>query len=188
MVENASQLFNHVMTLVIMAIALGMDALSVGLGMGMLTLRYKQIFKIGLVIGVFHMIMPLIGIAIGELLSQHFGEMSQIAGGILLVLLGGQMIFSSFGRGDEPIIRPVGFGLFVFAFSVSLDSFSVGLSLGIYGAKIVLTIILFGLTSMVLTWVGLVIGRNFRHFVGHYSEAFGGLILLIFGVKLLLHV
>ena len=41
---NVSQLISEMITLVIMAFALGMDAFSVGLGMGLIRLRFRQIF------------------------------------------------------------------------------------------------------------------------------------------------
>ena len=173
------------MTLWFMSIALGMDAFSIGLGMGMLSLRIKQIMKIGITIGLFHMLMPLGGMTIGKEISVHFGGIAGIVGGILLVILGMTMIRSSFSKDDEPFVRPVGFGLLVFALSASLDSFSVGLSLGIYGAKTWLTIFMFGMMSMVLTWCGLMMGKKVQKWLGSYSEALGGCILLAFGVKIL---
>lgn len=184
---NTNAIIGQFFTLLIMAMALGMDAFSVGMGMGMVKLRLRQIAKIGMTIGIFHVIMPLSGILIGEFLSAHFGGFAVMAGGVLLLLLGAQMIFSSFYKDDDPIVQPIGFGLIIFALSVSLDSFSVGLSLGIYGAKVFLTIILFGITSMVMTWMGLLLGRKFQQILGPYSEALGGIILFTFGLKLLLH-
>ncbi|TCP20247.1 putative Mn2+ efflux pump MntP [Scopulibacillus darangshiensis] len=185
---EASAIVGQVVTLSIMAIALGMDAFSVGMGMGLLQLRLKQIAKIGVVIGLFHVIMPLLGMIIGMFLSHHFGRIAAMAGGVLLLLLGAQMIFSSIHQSDDhPMVRPVGVGLLIFAISVSLDSFSVGLSLGIYGAKVLLTILLFGFASMFLTWLGLLIGRKAQQFLGRYSGLLGGLILFTFGLKLLLH-
>ncbi|WP_152446668.1 manganese efflux pump MntP family protein [Bacillus sp. THAF10] len=173
------------MALFLMAIALGMDAFSVGLGMGMIKLRLRQIFYIGLTIGAFHVFMPLCGMIIGVFLSEKFGEIATIVGGCLLVLLGLQMMASSMKNEDGPMISPVGAGLFLFALSVSLDSFSVGLSLGIYGARTMLAILLFGAVSMILTWFGLIFGRKLQGWLGAYSEALGGSILLGFGIKLL---
>jgi manganese efflux pump family protein len=183
---NISEIIGEFLTLLIMAFALGMDAFSVGLGMGFIRLHYKQMIYIGLIIGIFHMWMPLIGMVIGRILSDQYGTMATIAGGILLVILGIQMILSSLRNNDKPMITPVGFGLILFALGVSLDSFSVGLSLGIYGARTLLTILLFGVVSMVLTWLGLFLGRRVQQWLGAYSEALGGSILLAFGIKLLL--
>ncbi len=179
-------ILGELLTLMIMAFALGMDAFSVGLGMGMIPLRLLQIFKIGITIGGFHVVMPLTGMAIGKLLSAHYGTIATLVGGCLLLLLGLQMIISSFRPGEDKMITPVGIGLFVFSISVSLDSFSVGLSLGIYGVRTILTVTLFGIFSTVLTWGGLLLGRKVQNWLGTYSEVLGGSILFIFGLKLLL--
>lgn len=132
---DISGLISELITLVIMAFALGMDAFSVGLGMGLVRLRFRQIFYIGVIIGLFHIWMPLLGMFIGKLLSDKLGMLATYGGGVLLLILGIQMIYSSFKRDEEPFIKPVGWGLIIFALSVSLDSFSVGLSLGIFWSK-----------------------------------------------------
>ncbi|HEY2420253.1 MAG TPA: manganese efflux pump MntP family protein [Neobacillus sp.] len=175
----------EVVTLLIMALALGMDAFSIGLGMGMYKLRLRQIFKIGITIGLFHVWMPLVGVLAGKFLSAKFGAFATIIGGLLLVILGIQMIWASRKKGEEKIITPIGFGLLLFALSVSLDSFSVGLTLGIYGAKTAMVIICFGIMATVQTWAGLLLGRKVQSWLGSYSEALGGGILLAFGIKLL---
>lgn len=175
----------EIVTLVVMALALGMDAFSVGLGMGMYNLRLRQIFKIGITIGLFHVWMPLVGMLAGKFLSEKFGAFATIMGGLLLVILGIQMIWASLKKGEEKVITPIGFGLILFALSVSLDSFSVGLTLGIYGAKTVMVILCFGIVATVQTWAGLLLGRKVQGWLGPYSEALGGGILLAFGLKLL---
>ena len=176
----------ELLTLILMAFALGMDAFSVGLGMGMFRLTKRHIFKIGITIGIFHVWMPLLGMLAGRFLSAQFGAIAGYIGGGLLVLLGLQMIWSSFKEDEESLITPVGMGLFIFALSVSLDSFSVGLTLGIYGARTALVLTCFGVAAMVLTWAGLLVGRKMQGWIGTYSEALGGSILLAFGIKLLL--
>ncbi|MGD6900585.1 manganese efflux pump MntP family protein [Bacillus infantis] len=177
--------FGELITLMLMAFALGMDAFSVGLGMGMFELRLRQIFKIGITIGLFHVFMPLLGMMAGRFLSEQFGSIAAYIGGGLLLLLGAQMIWSSIKDDDSSLITPVGFGLLIFALSVSLDSFSVGLSLGIYGAKTALVLVCFGAAAAILTWAGLLAGRKVQGWLGSYSEALGGAILLAFGIKLL---
>ena len=171
--------------LLIMAFALGMDAFSVGLGMGMFQLKMKQIAIIALTVGFFHIWMPLLGMAAGRFISGHFGVFAAYAGGLLLVMLGIQMFISGLRGGDSSLLAPVGYGLLVFALSVSLDSFSVGLTLGIYGARTLLTVLCFGFAAAVLTWLGLLAGRKVQGLLGMYSEVLGGGILCAFGFKLL---
>ncbi|MBN6885032.1 manganese efflux pump family protein [Cytobacillus horneckiae] len=179
-------IFGEVLTLGLMAFALGMDAFSVGLGMGMYKLRYRQIFKIGVTIGLFHVMMPLLGMMAGRFLTDQFSDIASYIGGGLMIILGSQMLWSSMKKEEESLITPVGMGLIIFALSVSLDSFSVGLTLGIFGAKTALVLTLFGVTAMALTWTGLLLGRKVQSWLGKYSISLGGGILLAFGIKLLL--
>ncbi len=58
--------FEQLIPLIIMAFALGMDAFSVSLGMGMMPLKLRQILYIGMTIGIFHIIMPFIGMVLGR--------------------------------------------------------------------------------------------------------------------------
>ena len=174
-------------TLLIMAFALSMDAFSLGLGMGMYKLSKRRILKIGLAVGLFHVLMPLMGMAGGRMLSAQFGDIAGHIGGAVLFFLGVQMVWSSFKEEDSSLLAPVGIGLVLFALTVSLDSFSVGLTLGIYGARTAAVLTSFGMAAMVLTWLGLFLGRRLQHWVGTYSELLGGSILIVFGIKLLFH-
>ncbi|WP_342433597.1 manganese efflux pump MntP family protein [Neobacillus sp. FSL H8-0543] len=180
-------MIGEIITLLLMAFALGMDAFSVGLGMGMFKLRLRQIFSIGITIGFFHVWMPFVGMFAGKFLSEKFGTFASLLGGLLLILLGLQMIWGGVKKDEKStLLAPAGFGLLLFALSVSLDSFSLGLTLGIYGAKTILVIAFFGVAAAILTWSGLMLGRKFQGWLGYYGEALGGSILLAFGIKLLM--
>ncbi|PWK16284.1 putative Mn2+ efflux pump MntP [Tumebacillus permanentifrigoris] len=180
------------MTLLVMALALGMDAFSLGLGMGMLKLRPREIARISSTIGVFHVVMPLLGMVVGLYLSSVIGDFTRWIGALLLIGLGGQMVWNSiFSREDEhgdsrAAARTSGWGLFLFALSVSLDSLSVGFSLGTFGANLGLAVTLFGICGMVLAALGLAIGGRISHLFGEYGEAIGGAVLIAFGLKFLL--
>ncbi|MFD1852186.1 manganese efflux pump MntP family protein [Oceanobacillus bengalensis] len=167
-----------------MAVALGMDAFSVSLGMGMQRMRLKRIALIGIAIGIFHVIMPFLGILLGKVISDQIGNFAIIASAFLLVAIGAQMIINAFIGDDKKRLQPIGFGLLIIAFTVSLDSFSVGLSLGMSGAKIAIVLFLFGVASTILTWIGLLLGRKVHSFLGVYSEILGGSILCGFGFKI----
>lgn len=177
----------ELVTLILMSFALGMDAFSVGLGMGMFKLRLRQIATIGITVGLFHIWMPLVGIIAGRILSDQFGKVTAYAGAGLLLFLGLQMLLTGLRGKEEVVVAPFGTGLLLFALSVSLDSFSVGLSLGIMGAKTVITIICFGAVAVVLTWAGLLLGRKVQRWLGVYSQVLGGSILFAFGLKVIFH-
>ncbi|WP_163539142.1 manganese efflux pump [Gracilibacillus sp. YIM 98692] len=169
-----------------MAFALGMDAFSVGLGIGMQEIRLKRIFIIGLVVGFFHILMPFIGLMVGSFISGKVEGIAVLAAGLLLCGIGFQMIMQTFIDHGGQLLAPVGFGLFVFAFTVSLDSFSVGLSLGLSGIATAFAIIIFGIFATILTWTALLIGRRTHYLLGTYSEILGGSILFGFGLHILI--
>lgn len=177
----------EIITIMIMALALGMDAFSIAIGMGMVGLQIKQMIRIGVTVGIFHIIMPLLGIIFGKILSNYFGHYAILLGGALLLMIGFQMVYSSFqhNEGEGHWLKPVGIGLILFSFSVSLDSFSAGLSLGMLGAKTFLTLASFGMMSMILSWTGLLMGSKLQQYIGSYGQCLGGLILIGFGVKLI---
>lgn len=179
-------MIGELVTLFIMATALSLDAFSISLGMGILGLSRYRMAKISLTVGVFHLLMPLLGILLGRLVSQYFGMLATMLGGLLLLILGGYMFLSSFRQNNETYMMPVGIGLFLFSFSVSIDSFSVGLSLGMLGARTIATIVAFGMMSLILSWLGLLLGARFQRYFGHYGEMLAGMILIAFGLKIIL--
>ncbi|PZE19412.1 manganese efflux pump MntP family protein [Paenibacillus xerothermodurans] len=175
------------LAILIMAVALGLDALSLGIGIGMKGIRKLHVLKLSILIAIFHMIMPLLGMVTGEYVGYLLGGVATKAGGILLVLLGAHMIYSSL-RGEEiaSFDHRTLWGMLLFALSVSIDSFSVGVSLGMFAGDMVLTVLMFGTVGGVMAIAGLMLGRNMGRWVGVYGEAVGGGILLLFGIKFLL--
>jgi putative Mn2+ efflux pump MntP len=169
-------------SLLFLAVALGLDAFSVCLGIGMQRIRLKRMAEIGIVIGLFHLFMPFLGILTGKLLLGPVGEWAEMGGGLLLAGIGFHMFFQAFQKEEENFLKTVGVGLWVLGFSVSIDSFSVGLSLGIAGAHLLLALVLFCTVSMVMAWLGLLFGRKVQSFMGAYSEMLGGSILIGFGL------
>ncbi len=186
-VEATVFLWGQFLTLLLIAIALGMDAFSLSIGLGMVGLRLRKIVNISIMIGCFHVAMPLLGIAIGTYLSDIVGDIAIFIGGGILILLGVHMLWSVFfGENEGSIIKTSGLGLILFAFSVSLDALSVGFSLGLMAVNKWLAVSLFGIIGGMMACAGLLLGRSVGGWLGEYSEIIGGVILLIFGLKFIL--
>jgi putative Mn2+ efflux pump MntP len=172
-------------TLSIIAIALGMDAFSLGLGIGTRKPSHKRKILISCFIAIFHIFMPLIGIWIGQFLSYYFHHIAVIVGGAMLCLLGLQMFWSSIQEQDDvlPFSDRTVLGLILIAFSVSLDSLSAGLSLGFFATDPILTVLLCGIAGGVMAWIGLYFGRLMGSWIGKYGEVFGGIVLMTLGIQ-----
>lgn len=93
----------EVLSIIFMAFALGMDAFSVGLAIGMQEIRLKRIFTIGLTVGIFHIVMPFIGLLLGTMISTQIEGIAILAAGLLLCGIGFQMVLQTFQKKGKVI-------------------------------------------------------------------------------------
>lgn len=168
------------------AIALGMDAFSVSLVLGIQNIRLKIAMLLSLLIGICHMILPTIGILLGQALLNKIGHVTTILSGLLLFGIGIHMFLGAFTGSERKAFQLTGYGIIVLALSVSIDSFSVGLSFGMSGIHSFIMILLFGCVSSFLTLLGLLIGRKISGLLSLYSELLGGSILIVFGLTVMM--
>lgn len=175
------------LTLLMISFALSMDAFSLGIGVGMVGIRFREIIKVSITIGLFHVVMPVVGIAVGAYLSDLVGDIAVFIGGGVLMVIGVHMLWNGFRNGDQKsLLHTKGFGLLLFAFSVSLDALTVGFSFGLIEVNKLLAVSLFGVMGGAMSYFGLLLGRNVGGWLGEYSELLGGLILFCFGLKFML--
>ena len=171
------------LAIAMLAVAIGFDAFSLGIGIGMKGFRYRQMLALSVIIGVMHMLFPIIGIYAGKLMSGMLGILATYIAGGVLIFLGINMILNAFGQKEQSPIRRITFiSMLAIGISVSLDSFSVGLSLGMLTNHQWVTVILFGVAGLCMSLAGLLLGKSVRHTIGEYGEALGGVILTVFGV------
>jgi putative Mn2+ efflux pump MntP len=175
------------LTLLMIAFALSMDAFSLGVGVGMVGIRFREILKVSITIGLFHVAMPLIGILVGVYLSEMVGDVAVFIGGAVLMAIGIHMFWNGLIQGEEKsMMQTKGLGLLLFAFSVSLDALTVGFSFGLMEVNKLLAVALFGITGGIGACCGLLLGRSVGGWLGDYSEVVGGIILFVFGLKFML--
>jgi len=174
--------------IIVLGLVLGTDSFSVSICLGTQQNGFKKNIKISLVIGIFHVLMPLIGLYIGQLLGVLLNELAVYIGGGILIVLGGHMLYEYFQPSSEAssFENVEGFGLLVLALGVSIDALSVGLSLGTIGADIIFTSLLIGFIAFLMTGTGLFLGNEVGRYVGKKGTLIGALILLALGIRVLL--
>lgn len=173
-------------TLLALAVALGADAFSLCIGIGMAGVTRRQIAVVSLTVLLFHIFMPLLGWYAGGFLGSKMGKAASIAGALLLVYLGVKMIWESLKVGkDEPkfVITNTG-GLLLLSASVSMDALSVGFTLGTQQVSLVLAAGVIGLVAGIMTFGGLTLGKHVGDWIGDKAELVGGIILTGIGIKL----
>ena len=175
---------NVIISVWILAFALSMDAFSVSLSIGMQEIRLKKIAFIGLVIGLFHMVLPFIGIILGHYISENVTFITELTGGFILVFIGSHMFINALQNKSRGVSIQ-GWKIWLVALFVSIDSFPAGLSVGFMAINPLLILMTFGICSILFSWIGMVIGSKVHAKTGKYSEMLGGVILYLIGLSLI---
>lgn len=175
-------------TLIVLAIALGTDAFSLCVGIGLAGVNRRQIILISVTVLIYHVAMPLIGWLVGEFAGNLLGRVAAIAGSLLLVYLGIKMVWDTRRHQIEkaPVRVEMSIkGLLLLGASVSMDALSVGFTLGTNQVNLLLASVLIGLVAGIMTFAGLVFGRFLGGWIGEKAQLLGGLVLVGIGVKMI---
>jgi putative Mn2+ efflux pump MntP len=174
----------------ILAVGLAMDAFAIAICAG-LTMRKADLRKactVGLYFGLFQAIMPLIGYITAIWFADMIAAYGHWVAFGLLSFLGGKMIIGSFRQNDkseeETSLRPA--KMLPLAFATSIDALAVGVSFAFLQVDIVMAAILIGAVTFALCISGVLIGKAFGVRLKTKAELFGGLILILIGVRILL--
>ena len=165
----------------LVAISLSMDAFSLSLLYGTLGLKPNKELLISIIVGIFHFFMPIIGLIFGKVTVNLIDTKIDRITGIIFIGLAVEMLLSINKKDDIKELTGI-ISLFFFALAVSVDSFFMGISLGINNTNIILSAFIFMITSMIFTLVGLKIGNKIKIKMGNLSTIIGSIILLILGL------
>lgn len=170
-----------------MAIALGMDAFSLAIGLGLNGLTRKDALELCGWIGVFHVAMTIAGLTIGALVQGVIGHWAQWFGAVLLIALGLHMLYATlFVKQSLTAIGATLPAMMLFSATVSVDAMSVGFSLGLRSATYgIVSAITFGFVGAAMCLIGVGIGKRAGGLTGLYGELFGAVILIGYGIHLL---
>ena len=168
-------------SILLIGIALSMDTFSLSLGVGMFGISNKKALKLAFIVGIMHFIMPFLGTILGSQLIKVFEIKYDILLGFILIIIALQMIVDII-RHEEEKFNLSFIGMFLFAFGVSLDSFSLGLGLKANTSNIYLAMFLFAICSSLFTYIGVFVGRFANQLLGIYANIIGAIILFILGL------
>ena len=173
----------ELLILLLIGISLSIDAFSVSTCLGMCDISLKRTLKISLTVGLFHFIMPILGVIISYQLHKILLINSDIILGIILLLLGTQLFIETIKPSNKEINNT---GTLLFAFGVSLDSFSVGLGLSAITDNLLLASTIFTVCSFSFTFLGLTIGKYINKLLKKYSYLLGTILLTMLGIIFLI--
>lgn len=177
------------LALSVIAIALGVDSLVALFAIGASgNCQSKKIFfRLSLIIGLFHFMMPIIGSLFSALLINYISEYATYLSAAIFALLGFKMIKEGFVSEPPQIVINLSKAILL-SYALSIDALAAGFSLTLVKESFSIYVIslLFAVVAFSMSYIGYYIGRKCSHLNTKYSYLTGGLVLVILALKSLL--
>ena len=146
----------------------------------------RKSLKMAFIMGFFQGGMTLLGWALGSKFSSYISDFDHWIAFILLVYLGGKMIYESFRDESSSLSSLSTRTLLTLGIATSIDALAVGISFAFLKVEIVSAAVMIGATTFILSAIGVLIGKKFGFKYKNKATVAGGLILILIGTKILL--
>lgn len=171
------------------ALGLSMDAFAVAIckGLAMSKITFRKSLIVGLWFGGFQGLMPLIGYLLGVQFKSYITAIDHWIAFVLLGIIGANMIREALSKDEEKASDSLAFkDMLVLAIATSIDALAVGVTFAFLQVDIIPAISFIGVTTLILSMIGVKIGNVFGVRYKSKAELAGGIILIIMGTKILL--
>lgn len=173
--------------LFVIAVGLSMDAFAVSVckGLSVQKVKPKHYLIVAAYFGGFQALMPLLGYLLGVRFEVMVANVDQWIAFVLLGLIGANMVRES-RAGEEKLDDSFTVStMLLLAVATSIDALAIGVTFAFLGVNIVEAIILIGITTGIISGVGLKIGNVFGSRYKSKAEMAGGIVLILMGIKIL---
>lgn len=177
----------NILDLFILAVGLSMDAFAVSVckGLSLGKIKPKHMCIAGAWFGGFQALMPLIGYFLGSFFAEMIEKYDHWVAFVLLAIIGGNMIKESFGK-DEKVDSSMDVkSMLLLAIATSIDALAVGVTFAFLQVQIVPAVSFIGVITFIFSAVGVKIGSLFGTKYKSKAELFGGIVLVLIGIKIL---
>lgn len=187
--------------LLLLALALSMDAFAVSIGLGAKHRNHtaKIAAMAGIYFGLFQGLMPLIGYLGGRTILGFIANLAPWIACVILLILGGKMLYEAFSDDDEdethsnaldianqnelPITQKT---MTTLAIATSIDAMAAGFTLNLIPVNPYLACLIIAIVTGVFSFFGVFLGKQSGTWLESKAEIFGGLMLIGIGLKMVL--
>ena len=195
---------------ILLAIALAMDAFAVAIGLGAKSQKQSKQYLLrlaiytGLYFGIAQGVMPLIGYLLGAALLGWLAAAAPWIGGFILIGLGSKMLYEMFfGDEEEAVDKGLYINseavsvndslkknnnhrtMFTLAIATSIDAMAAGFTLNLLALNAWLACIIIGIITAVFSVFGVYLGKQSGTYLEDKAEALGGFVLILIGLKVI---
>ncbi len=181
------------LTVLLIGLALAMDAFSVALSKGLACgrPRPRSGLMIGVVFGGFQFLMPLLGWLTVSLFAGLIEKYSPFISFVLLGAIGIKMIYEALKPSDDPCHDPGIItlrSLLIFGIATSIDALAVGFTFvqERHVPTVLCYCLLIGIVTFFISGAGYFIGGKLGDAIGDKGGVLGGIVLILIGLKMLL--
>ncbi len=179
------------------AVALGLDAMSVSAAIGVRWHGPRQKFRLAWHMGLFQFLMPVLGWLAGAQLASLLEKVGSYVAAALVFAVAVKMLHEavkSHPGADEDAVAAVavrpdptrGWSLMALSVATSIDALVVGFSLGLRGtSSIIWPSLAIGVVAAAMSLAGVVIGKSLGDRFGKPAEIAGAVVLMLLAVSFL---
>ena len=175
----------HLIEILFLAAALGVDCLVVSFSQGLVFTRNrtKNSLALAFTMGLSQGIMPCAGYFFTGAISRYIEPYAKWLVFIIFFILGAKLIYEAFNQKDENICCIdfkclIGMGL-----ATSIDALASGVSLNLTKTPLMLSVLIIGFMSFLMSVSGFWLGNFFKKLPSKYLEISGGIILILLAFK-----
>ena len=175
-----------------------MDAFAVAVctGLGQTRFKISDALLVGLFFGAAQAGMPALGYLVGSGFSEKISFIDHWVAFAILVAIGGKMLVDTHKEKKNDCANVTGpctaggaltfSKLFLLAIATSIDALAVGVSFAFLNVKIIFAVCIIGLTTFVLSIVGVRVGSLCNTRFRFWANIAGGVMLIAIGAKILI--
>ena len=179
------------LAVVALILPLSLDTFAVSMALGMAGISERARLRLSLLFAAFEAGMPIIGVAVGGLVSTAVGDVADYIAVLTLAILGVWMIRQDENELPDDILnRTRGLAAVGLGLSISLDEFAIGVTIGLLGLPFVFALVLIAAQAFVATQLGTRFGNRIGHLrlfgeeLGEQAERAAGVVLIAIAIIL----
>jgi putative Mn2+ efflux pump MntP len=167
-----------VLTLLPIAFVLSLDNFQSSIGLGTTKPSWIRIVQCALIFGVFDALAPMLGVWVGGYLGDYIGESAEYIGAAALAVYAVYLVVHALrteqaGDLDHPL------AILGLPLPLSVDNLLAGTGLGVMGYSAVTVAVVAGSVTLVISLVGLTLGKLAASRAPIRTDLLGGVVMLI---------
>lgn len=172
--------------IILISIGLAMDAFAVAISKGLsMKKNYKNFLTIGFYFGLFQALMPIIGYLLGFSFENIVNRINHYIAFTLLTIIGLSMILEN--NIEEKMNDMINFKtMILLSIATSIDALAIGVTFAFLNVNIIYSSLTIGVITFIISSIGVLIGNKIGDKLKNKAQIFGGIILILTGIKILL--